>query len=71
MSDHYGYSIGPKGRIVHVGHGLKRTCDAARLALQETGRENETAHIYRQADGYRFVGYVNLDGRFSDMRVQR
>lgn len=65
----YGFSIGPKGRIVNVG-GLDRTLGAAFKALEASPGEDH-AHIYRQADGYRLVGYYTRNRKFIDMRVTR
>lgn len=72
LTGHYGYSIGPKGRIVHVGSAAK-TLKAANEAMKSDQSRNPDvrAHIYRQVDGYRFVGYLREDGTFADMRVER
>jgi hypothetical protein len=63
----YGYSIGPNKRIVYVGD-LPKAITAAHAELWDTRAEDDKAHIYREADGHRFVGYVTYDGRFIDQR---
>lgn len=56
------YGIGEEGTGVVHNHGSAREAVAAALAR---GRDHR---LYRMADGWRFVGIVHADGRFTDER---
>lgn len=61
----YGYSLGPDRPVRDVGPSLGRTIDEAQGALWDTRATAQRAHVYRLADGWRFMGYVTYDGTFA------